>query len=139
MKKSAVALCLSRLVLWPLAVSALDVEYPTLGIKLPNLPDDSKSLGAHELVKEIRTQIMFGGASIARISRLDEPVPTGNFADDGYRDALLKKFDIHPKGGALRAVSIAGEPRQQIVPDTSLINEREPGSLCVGTALHWII
>lgn len=105
-----VTVCWAFSFLSPLDARAMDVEYPPLGIKLTNLPDDAKSLGFQERLREDRVQILFRGDTSALISRLDEPVPQGDITDKGYRDALFKQFGIHPLGGALPAVLIAGQP-----------------------------
>jgi TonB family protein len=105
-----VVVCWAFSFLSPLAARATDVEYPSLGIKLTNLPNNAKGLGVQERLKEDQVQILFGGNTSALISRLDEPVPQGDIADKGYRDALLKQLGIHPRGGALPMVLIASQP-----------------------------
>jgi TonB family protein len=108
-KAAAVAAC-SIAFLLPVTTYAVNFDYPTLGLKLTGLPENAKSLGVHELLKEDQVEILFGGRTSALISRRDEPVPQGTIADKGYRDALLKQLGIHPKGGALPLVLIAGQP-----------------------------
>lgn len=109
-KKAAVAACGVGVLFFALAASAADLDYPSLGVKLTNLPGNARGGGVIELLRQDQVEILFGGMTSARVSRHDEPVPQGNIADKGYRDALFKQLGIHRIGGALPPVLIAGQP-----------------------------
>lgn len=108
-KRAAIAVCWIAFLL-PAQAPAMDLDYPALGLKLTHLPDGAKSSGVGERLMEDQVQILFAGNTSATISRLDEPVPQGNIADEKYRDALLKQLGIHLSGRALPVVLIGGQP-----------------------------
>ena len=85
--------CLTLVLLWPLAGAAADVDAPALGVRLTGLPTGAATTpvteqpGGHELTTRV-------GAAALSIYREDRPVPAGSdVASPGYRATLDAKFD----------------------------------------------
>jgi TonB family protein len=89
----------------PVAVRAMDADYPAIGIKVTSLPASATSLGVSEQFKGYQAEVLLGPGAMIRMLRLDGPAPEGNMEDKGYRDALLKQFDIPTAGGGIHGVT----------------------------------
>ena len=108
MRNIVTAVCWLAL-LSPVAVYALDADYPSLGVRVTNLPANAKNLGVSEQFKGYEAGISLGAGATIQIVRLDEPAPEGDMKDDAYRNALFKQFGIPAAGGSIHGLtSVSG-------------------------------
>jgi Gram-negative bacterial TonB protein C-terminal len=110
LKTAAIVGCFLAL-LSSAAAPAMEMDYPALGVRLTELPADSKTLGDGDMWKGYRVRIAIDRNASIVISRFDQVVSQGNLADKGYRDALRNQLDIQPVSGSVRKlVTVAGQP-----------------------------